>query len=282
VGGADACNPREYWAKRLSNDCSLGTVGLLGAGVGWNQWLYAVRRAVLLKTVRRHGIAQPGMSVLELGAGSGFYVPVWERCGACRIVGVDLTEHSVRYLKHRHPRRAFLVQDIGVPFDLNERFDVVTAFDVMFHILDDQSHQVALTNAARHVAPGGHLLVTDVRLRSTALATAAHVRFRSLSAYGEIMPHVGMRLVSAVPVFVTMVSSVNPCGGIGRLTCGVTGRLCGAILRRLTGRPKDMVGYLLGAIAYPLELMATAVSSQRPSIELLVYRRSHGSVADAA
>ena len=44
-------------------------------------------------------------------------------------------------------------------FDLGERFALVNAIGVMFHIVDDAAWERALRNVARHLEPGGRWIV---------------------------------------------------------------------------------------------------------------------------
>jgi len=273
VTGSAQYDPLEYWRRRLGDESSLSTVGLLGAGLGYNTWLYAVRRAVLLRTLRRLGVSVAGRAVLELGVGTGFYVPIWERMGASRIVGLDITHESVRLLGARYRPHTFLVQDIGTRFSLGEQFGIVTAFDVLFHIVDDDKHRAALENAVAHTEPGGYLLVTDVLLRGASPPTAPHVRFRPRRAYEATLSHLGMDLVGSTPVFVSMVSACDrSSAGLGTIP-GCCWRLARPVLTRLRGWQQDTAGYLLGAAAYPAELALTAAATHGPSTELFVWRR---------
>src|SRR5262245_1706679 len=75
--------------------------------------------------------------VLDVGAGTGFYVDRWLARKAS-VTGVDLTEVSVRNLRERFPAARFIQADIGAPLgpplaDEIGTFDVVSAFDVLFH-----------------------------------------------------------------------------------------------------------------------------------------------------
>src|SRR5947208_7190444 len=130
-----------YWTKRLEQDFSLAGVGHAGVGLAFNRWAYRVRRAVLLRTLRSAGVAIQNASILELGFGTGFYLDIWQAMGAGYVSGFDITDIAVDAARARFPSNwNFAKADIGQPLPLGEHagsFDLATAFDVLFHLVDD-------------------------------------------------------------------------------------------------------------------------------------------------
>ncbi len=67
-------DPRAYWEKRLAADPTLGGVGYITLGEGFNRWMYAVRREVTMRMMRRLVPDPANASVLDVGSGTGFYI----------------------------------------------------------------------------------------------------------------------------------------------------------------------------------------------------------------
>ena len=96
--------------------------------------------------------------VLEIGVGHGSYAGVLRGYGD--YVGVDIDPASVEEARQRFPDLDFRVADITSPDFValaNERMvRTIVCLNVIEHIEDDGK---AVTNLARALQPGGHLLV---------------------------------------------------------------------------------------------------------------------------
>lgn len=178
-------------------------------------------------------------SVLDIGSGAGhwldFYRGVW---GVERAVGVELSEVAAAQLARRFadtPSVRIVTGDASDPgFALHERFDVINAIGVMFHIVDDAAWEQALRNLARHLAPGGRIVVGgqfgwltrdvqfhdadaytswDDRVRPTAGEKLVNKRIRSLRRWRKGAARAGLRVERVVraardPSMVTPESNV--------------------------------------------------------------------------
>ena len=80
-------------------------------GRRYNEWMYRVRGRVFDAVVARHFLPggrpspAPGAApfkVLDVGAGTGFYVDRWLALGGS-VTGVDLTDVAVDRLRERFP-----------------------------------------------------------------------------------------------------------------------------------------------------------------------------------
>src|SRR5258708_1930554 len=140
-------DPQSYWETRLKDGPALNTVGYLGLGLAYNKWLYRMRKQVLERALRRFPIVSEKTSVFEVAPGSGFYLPIWSSHGVHDLTAADITQAVVTYLRPLWPDFQFLRADIGtVGPPVSRQFDIVTAFDVLFHIVNEQSWQNAVTN----------------------------------------------------------------------------------------------------------------------------------------
>jgi len=85
----------------------------------------------------------------------------------------------------------FVLADVGET-PIEGTYDLVNAFDVLYHITDDARWGRALRHLGTAVQPGGLLLVTDTF--ETAERPAAHNRMRPLAAYAAVLEPLGFQL----------------------------------------------------------------------------------------
>jgi SAM-dependent methyltransferase len=99
-----------------------------------------------------------GGRVLDLGCGTGELVTrhLLERY---RVVGVDISPHSIVVAKREVPGAEYLCADMA-DLDLEpESFDGVTAFFSVIHVPREEQPAV-LASIHRWLRPGGHAIVT--------------------------------------------------------------------------------------------------------------------------
>jgi SAM-dependent methyltransferase len=96
--------------------------------------------------------------VLEIGVGHGSYASVLRECGD--YIGVDIDPASVEEARQRFPGLDFRTVDITSPefvaLASERKVKTIVCLNVIEHIDDDAK---AVTNLARALQPGGHLLI---------------------------------------------------------------------------------------------------------------------------
>ncbi len=262
---------KDYWESRLREHYSLAGVGYLRLGRRYNEWMYRIRGEVFDRVAgeiakeKRSGSWQ-GDSVLDVGSGTGFYVDRWKRLGA-RVTGLDLTEVAVHELSRCFPGNRFVRADIGGPLDSvplrAASFDAVSAFDVLFHIVDDAAYGRAFRNIAALLKPGGWFLWSDNFLRNVT-ERIAHQASRPLAESVRLVESAGLTVVSRVPMFVLMNYPADTRSRLARWAW--TAMVAPAVL----GEP---FGWAVGAALFPLERMLVRARRESPSTELMVCRR---------
>ena len=183
-----AYEPREFWQRRLSEQFDLRGTGEIGLPLAYNRACYALRLAVLERALREAGVAVQGKSVLDVGCGTGFFTGFYLEHGA-RVLGLDIAPVAIERLAQRHPQARFVLADVSEAA-LDQRFDVVNAFDVLYHITDDARWERAVRNLAAAVAPGGLLLATDTF--ATLPGLASHNVARPLARYQALFDATGL------------------------------------------------------------------------------------------
>jgi SAM-dependent methyltransferase len=260
-----AFDARSYWESRLGRDWNLQGVGLRRLGGRFNAWAYRLRGEVFQRVVTTHLRDLGARDVLDIGSGTGFYVDAWRHAGARSITGVDLTEAAVGRLTQRFPDVRFVRRDVsdGLPEMSKERFDVVSAMDVLFHILDDRRFEAALRTVAQHLRPGGTFLYSDMFLRNREIRET-HAVYRRLSDIERAVQAAGLEIVTRTPMFVYM---IQPLDADSRLVRGLwTG---GAGVASLA----EPLGEIAGRALYALDSRLVTKRSESPSIEIMVCRR---------
>lgn len=266
--------PAEYWQQRLSQGVDLRHVGMLGVTSSYNRWLYRRRERVFLDVVKTHlPLDSSQLRVLELGSGSGFYVRLWKLLGCSQLVGIDIADASVTALKRAFPcycfHRANIADDLTSALG-GDTFDVVTAFDVLFHIVDEEAFRRTLCNVAARLRPAGTFLFSD-RFVERACTTVEHVKHRRFRDVENVLRRLGLRVVRRVPVFRVMVPPAEPRRTTFPYRC----------LLRLVGS-SEILGFVFGFVLYCCE-GALARSFGRPSSRheiVLVQKASAGAPAE--
>jgi SAM-dependent methyltransferase len=257
----------EYWERRLREHFDLQGVGFQRLGGRYNRWMYRVRGEVFDRVVGRYvgttGRTEP-LRVLDVGSGTGFYVDRWRRLGAA-VTGLDLTDVAVQRLAAAFPESRFLRADIGEPLQgeleaLTGTMDVVSAFDVLFHLVDDTAYEQALSNVRRLLRPGGLFLWSDNFVHGPTVRQPHQVS-RSLDDITRALAEADLVVLERAPMFVLM---NQPTDTRSRWLPVAWSALVSPAL------VSDRLGGALGALLYPLERRLVRRVRESPTTELMV------------
>lgn len=256
---------KQYWETRLGSNPSLREVGYTLLGSRYNRWLYRLRKAVLRRQVAALKLDLAHASVLDIGSGTGFYINFWSELGAARVSGSDLTHAAVCHLHNYYPLSVVYELDIGgdLPSGVAGPFDIVSAFDVLFHIIDDDRFNRAIRNITKLLRFDGLFFFTDLFLHHDT-ERSAHYVSRSLHEVERAVAAAGLQIIDRRPVFVLMNQPLDTTSWIFRF------------LWRVAMYPvtkNDALGALLGAALYPLDVILTRMLAESPTTEIMVCRK---------
>lgn len=266
--GGNVFDAKKYWEERLSENWGLRGVGCIGYGEYFNWWLYKVRGVVFKRRIRELSLESiANLEVLDIGSGVGFYLDQWKQLGSTRITGSDLTQTAVDRLRKKYNDLAILQLDIGGALPEagsdGKQYDVVTAFDVLFHIVDNARFIQSLSNISELTKPNGYFLLSDI-FPKTAPIENVHQVSRPLDVVCRLLREAGFRIVDRRPVFILMGPPLD------------TASRWPAVLWRMMMFPVRVcnpLGFVVGAIMFPIELMLTRLMTESPATEMLVCRK---------
>jgi SAM-dependent methyltransferase len=281
---ASAFQPREYWSERITGNGSLANVGHVALG-DYNRHAYPLRLEALSRAVA--GLVPAAGRVFDGGFGEGVYLNYWLRRGALHVSGLDFSPRAVLSAKDRHPGFDLRLGDLSSPDDLAGfgRFDVVTAIDVLYHVVDDLAWAAALGNLLSLVGQGGVLVASDKFPARGAWQPMAHVRRRSLAMWRSVLAGHGFEIIRRVPVFVLMDDPIT-CGShpwLGRLAW-VQWKGLTKLIRLAAVAPWLHRGAAtaVAGIQLPVERLLLRLLAESPNLELVVARRVTGGAAQPA
>jgi SAM-dependent methyltransferase len=128
---------------------------------GYVTYMQLVERA-LLKAFRDAGVRLDGARVLDIGAGSGYFLHRLMDYGAAEGHGIDLMKDRVAAGRRRYPTLHLRTGSATeLPYADGE-FELVTQFTCLSSILDDDV-RLAVAREMRRVAAGGWVLSFDMR-----------------------------------------------------------------------------------------------------------------------
>jgi SAM-dependent methyltransferase len=237
--------PREFWDRRLAEHFDLRGTGQPGLSAAYNQACYALRREVLQRALSAERFDPRGKQVLDVGCGTGFFTAFYLDHGA-QVTGIDIAPTSIERLRARHPEARFELVDVSEA-SLDRRYDLVNAFDVLYHITDEARWERAVRTLADAVSPRGLLLLTDTfpdPARSP--SEAAHNRMRPLGRYRALLETAGFRLAAPRPTHVLLNRELGAWRFLNRAP-GVLLAVDRVLLGLEVGRDDPVVSKLLAA-----------------------------------
>lgn len=119
--------------------------------------------------------AKIGQKILDMGCGSGEMLEVFyrNRYRPEKFVGIDIRDKVPEELKNLDFVE-ILVKDLCKPFDLNEKFDIITSFEVVEHI-GHENLDAYLQNMVKHCKPGTKIFLSTPNYDPAVGAAKNHI-----------------------------------------------------------------------------------------------------------
>jgi SAM-dependent methyltransferase len=265
----DASDPKLYWENRLNENFGLHGTGFIGLGRQYNNWMYKLRRKIFLRIMGSMDIDFSKAEVLDVGSGTGFYISRWKELGVKKINGTDITNIAVRNLKQKYVGEIFYELDITDDNDVatkldDKKYDIISAIDVLYHVIDDKRYQKAIENIHGLLRPDGIFLISENFLHNGVVRGENQVS-RSLSDIEKKLHMTGFDIIRRTPVFILMNYPIDSDSNLRKLLW----RAAMFLVNR-----NEAIGFLLGACLYPIDLMLTSISKESPTTEFMVCRKT--------
>lgn len=267
-------DPKAYWRERVDHDADLGSVGHRSLGARYNAYIYRRRIEALTELLQDQGLDLRGARVLDAGCGSGFYTAFWQSCKVRSYVGLDISPESTGRLSRLYPAYRFVNVDIASPpaswpvTDLG-RFDIITAFDVFYHITDNGDFARAVATLGRLLGEDGRMIIFDHLLEREYMLTA-HVKFRGRQDYLQCLRSAGLEIVEQRKLFQLLVPPVTGRRVLDLPLAGIY-KFCGFFLMR-----SDVLATFAGRRLLALDRRLLAKGRDMANHEMLMVRRSAG------
>lgn len=123
------------------------------------QWLHCVRRDWIVAAIRRFATDRSGALALEVGPGSGVYLPTLSQCFE-KVVASDIEVaylDNINCLSKQYSNLELVLDDITKSDLAEASFDLILCSEVIEHISDSQA---ALAGMYRLLKPGGILILS--------------------------------------------------------------------------------------------------------------------------
>lgn len=139
--------------------------GSYDASVAIDQFPFYGYQQVLAKAL---GLAatQPGMSVLDLGSGTGNLAAGFARLG-CELWCTDFSAPMLAQARQKLPDAHFCLHDLhtDLPAEWQRPFDRIVSAYVFHHFELDEKVRI-LRSLLLRLAPGGRMLIADIAFRN--------------------------------------------------------------------------------------------------------------------
>lgn len=154
----------DAWAQTYDRDVGMPSDNFPFAGY-----------AQALQTVWEQAQAEPGMTVLDLGVGTGNLSGFFVEAG-CQVLGADFSAEMLARAQEKLPQLALvqvnLTEDEWPPA-FNRRFDRIVS-NYTFHEFSLQTKLHILSRLAeRHLAPNGRIVIGDIMFPTVAALNKA-------------------------------------------------------------------------------------------------------------
>ena len=116
-------------------------------------WWFVGRRHVIEKVLKRYFLGRQ-LRILDWGCGPGGNFQFLEKYG--QVLGVDASDEAIRACGEKGIQQVIKAGDLS-EFKSDIKFDLITNFDVLEHIQEDDKF---LLDLQKFLIPGGYVLVT--------------------------------------------------------------------------------------------------------------------------
>lgn len=185
-----------------------------GDVVAYDQFPFAGYERIL-RTIVTLAEPRPGMSVLDIGIGTGNLARLFHEAG-CKVWGADYSAAMLAKAQQKLPEATLVLHDLRAawPARLDRRFDRIVSAYTFHHFELDRKVAILAEMASDRLGESGRIVIADISFRSEqAMRTFA----ASLGDEWEEEPYWLADLAQAAleqAGFRCNYEQVSPCGGV--------------------------------------------------------------------
>src|SRR3990167_10052350 len=127
---------RNYWQKIHQKYPGLQSVGYVDLGEPFNFWMYQVRAKHFENIIAKLALKR-NCKILDLGSGTGFYGLLFLSNGFRNVTCSDFSFEALSKLKKIKGIKVKKI-DLGILHKTLPKYDLITCFDVLYHLVDDR------------------------------------------------------------------------------------------------------------------------------------------------
>ncbi len=183
----------KYWEQRISKiGNNIRSVGHKSFTNNENNLIYKAKFNILDKLSNK--IIFKGKKLLDAGSGIGIFSDYYSKKGA-EVYSIDGSPTAIEFTKKKAKIKIAKVAKLDkIPFK-NNFFDLVHCFDVLYHIVDDNSWELSLKEFNRVLKKNGYLIILDFWKEKDS-RPREHVKIRSRRKYLSVLKKLNFELVS--------------------------------------------------------------------------------------
>ncbi|OGK30660.1 hypothetical protein A3F29_00235 [Candidatus Roizmanbacteria bacterium RIFCSPHIGHO2_12_FULL_33_9] len=145
--------------------------------------------------------------ILEVGCAIGGIADIFDEKGA-KVWAVDISDYAIKKAKKLSPKIKFMVCDVQKEIPIDERFDLIFAFEVLEHL---ENPLLGLVNIRKALDKGGKLVATTPYPFKKYIEINTHVSVLEPGKWMELMKRAGFKKIKSQPVtFVPFLYRLNP------------------------------------------------------------------------
>jgi SAM-dependent methyltransferase len=195
VKTAKKLDDKAYWKNRHASVKSIKASGLKSVSVKANYYIYLIlteQYQKLLDSLDTSSVK----TILDCGFGDGHFLKFFtDRFPEKTITGVDISDAAKEKIDFV-PKNRLHVSDLS-SLKLNQKFDLVHCFDVLYHILGEADYRSALENIADH--SNQYVILHEKFVQKSPRFSSAHVRFRRREYTNQVLNSKGFYLHTEIP-----------------------------------------------------------------------------------
>ncbi|WP_405434538.1 class I SAM-dependent methyltransferase [Micromonospora sp. NBC_00617] len=148
-----------YWDRRHRTESALRSGGDMSYDESANRMFYILRLGMLLDIIGHHADPVAPLRLLDAGCGKGWFSRQLARFGH-QVDAIDASSTAIETCRAEGGAVRFHQSTLS-GWRSPVLYDVVTAVDVLFHILDEAEWERSVGNLASLVRLHGRLVVSD-------------------------------------------------------------------------------------------------------------------------